>query len=356
MVDYTNTSLHFKLIQDIGEEGKNSTVHIAHDFQLDTNIAVKKIRKSDFTDSTTFFDEAKRLYSSHHQNIVPIQYSCQDADHIYVSMPLFMKGSLSKKIDMVFLTPTEIIKYSIDFLCGLHHIHTKKLVHGDIKPNNILISDSNDGILADFGLARSLKEDGTTEVEQFYHIHRAPETLLSNLINQQSDIFQAGLTIYRLCNGNNFFKKQVQKYLVGGKLDEGKFHQAIQTGKFPDRSFYLDHIPRRLRNYIRKALAPDPADRYNSVLDFLNDLAGIEITYDWRFSISTPGYNWVCLKDEKEYKIELKAIDGSRCSVKTTKRKIDGGSERNISQYTTAKIENAEAQKLVKEALHNNEL
>ena len=212
MLDYTQTSLHFKILKDIGQEGKNSTVHIAHDHQLDTEIVVKKINKSNFKDDSLFFDEAKMLYSSNHPNIAPIQYSCQDENYIYITMPLFQKGSLNSIIDQRPLTVAEIVKYSIDFLSGLHHIHSKRLLHCDIKPTNILVSDSNDAILTDFGLARYLNEEGLTLIDKFYNFHRAPETIQSNIISHHSDIFQAGLTVYRLCNGNSFFKGQLNKF------------------------------------------------------------------------------------------------------------------------------------------------
>lgn len=262
MIDYTNTSLHFKILKDISNEGKNSTIHLAHDFQLDTEIVVKKIKKIDFTEPKTFFDEAKKLYSSNHPNIAPIQYSCQDEDHVYITMPLFSKGSLNKIIEIKPLKPSQVLKYSIDFLSGLHHIHTKKLVHCDIKPTNILVSDSDDAILTDFGLAKYLTENNTATIEFFYNLHRAPETLESNIVSQHSDIYQAGLTIYRLCNGNKLFKQQLNKLVINGKFSSELYHDWIKKEKFPDRTSYLDHVPQRIRNYVRKALALDPANRY----------------------------------------------------------------------------------------------
>ena len=184
-------------------------------------------------------------------------------------MPLFQKGSLNSLIDTRPLTVGEIVKYSIDFLSGLHHIHSKRLVHCDIKPTNILVSDSNDAVLTDFGLAHYLDEKGLTMIDKFYHFHRAPETIHNNTISHHSDIFQAGLTVYRLCNGNVFFKNQLGRFAnKEGVIDIDKFTKAIFEGKFPDRSAYLEHIPQTLRNYIRTALQPNPEDRYQSVLDF----------------------------------------------------------------------------------------
>jgi serine/threonine protein kinase len=357
MQDYTQTSLHFKILKDIGQEGKNSTVHIAHDYQLDAEIVVKKIKKSDFKEDSDFFDEAKKLYNSTHPNIAPIQYSCQDEEHIYITMPLFVKGSLNGLIDKRPLTVCEIVKYSIDFLSGLHHIHSKNLLHCDIKPTNILISDSNDAVLTDFGLARYLNDEGLTTVEKFYNLHRAPETLQSSIISHHSDIFQAGLTVYRLCNGNTFFKNQLNNFVLkDGSLDGDKFLKSIFEGKFPDRSSYLHHIPQTLRNYIRKALNTEPSKRYQSVLEFLNDLAKIEITYDWQMAPITNGCSWSCFKDDKEYIVSITGNKENIAEVKTIKRKLKKAKETQIRDYCVKSVTFDKAYSLVKRALHNNSL
>lgn len=358
MQDYTQTEIHFKIISDIGgDEGKNSTVHIAHDNQLDAEIVVKKIKKSDFKDSSSFFDEAKKLYSASHPNIAPIQYSCQDEEFIYITMPLFPKGSLSKLINERPLTVSEIIKYSIDLLSGLHYIHTNKLVHCDIKPTNILLSNSNDAILTDFGLAKHLNDEGYTIVDKFYHFHRAPETLQTNVITHQSDIFQAGLTVYRLCNGNSFFKSQLNKYInQDNSFNNDKFSKAIFDGKFPDRTGYLLHIPQKLKNYIRKALEVNPEDRYNSVLDFLNDLASIEVHYDWQF-LPQDGINmWQCYKGDKVYEVTVSATSDTEATVSSTKRVLTGAKKRQILDYSNKKVTFEDAYKLAKKALNNNSL
>ncbi len=357
MLDYTKTDLHFKILKDIGQEGKNSTVHIAHDYQLDTEIVVKKISKSDFKKDSEFFDEAKKLYSSNHPNIAPIQYSCQDKDYIYITMPLFQKGSLNSLINNRPLKVSEIVKYSIDFLSGLHHIHTKRLLHCDIKPTNILITDSNDAILTDFGLARYLNDDGLTLVDKFYHWHRAPETLQSNTISHHSDIFQAGLTVYRLCNGNGFFKHQLGRFKnKDNSFNNDRFLKSIFEGKFPNRSAYLEHIPQTLRNYIRKALHPNPADRYQSVLEFLNDLSKIDITHDWQMLPNGNGCTWQCFKDDKEYIVSVLNKDAKTAEVKSTKRVQTKAKETRITKYCEKSTTFDKAYALVKKALNNNSI
>lgn len=357
MQDYTNTTLHFRKIKDIGAEGKNSSVFTAHDIQLDSEIVVKKIKKSDFKTQESFFNEAKILYMSQHPNIAPIQYSCQDDEHIYITMPLFNKGSLNSIIDSRFLSISEIIKYSIDLLCGLHHIHTKKLIHSDIKPSNILLSNSYDAVLCDFGLAKHLSSDGVAELDRFYHFHIAPESIESKLLSHKSDIYQAGLTIYRLCNGNAYYRNQLSKIAQPDiSLTQAKLQAAILSGKFPDRSSYLLHIPQKLRNYIRKALEPNPEKRYDSVLEFLNDLAGVETPYDWAMTKTSDSLTWKCNKEEKEYCVSIFHTANNSASVKTTKKTLNNPDPRSISSYCKNNLTFDGVNALAKKALHDSKL
>ena len=89
-------------------------------------------------------------------------------------MPFYPKGSLNKIIDSRFLTVREIISLGTNFLSGLHNIHSKRLIHFDIKPDNILISERNEAHLTDFGLAKKAAFDGA-EQDRVYGRMAPPE-------------------------------------------------------------------------------------------------------------------------------------------------------------------------------------
>ncbi len=338
---------------DITEQGRNSEVFRAHYYQLDAVIVVKKIKKSDLDGPEHFFKEAKILYASSHDNIVPIQYACQDENHIYITMPDFERGSLNKLIDERFLTPCEIIRYGIDFLSGLHHIHAKNLIHCDIKPNNILISASDDATLTDFGLAKHLNMQGFATADIFYFLTQAPENFQAENITHQTDIYQAGLTLYHMCNGNGDVKTQLKPFLVGGLFREDLFKTAVLKGKFPDRTRYPSHIPQKLKNYIRKALQPNPAERYESVLDLLNDLAGLEISHDWQFLPGKDRFEWNCNKDGKSYFAEIIQLDEKHVSVSVTKTL---NKTQQVSAYCRKKVTQQDGFTLIKQALNSKDL
>lgn len=196
---------------------------------------------------------------------------------ISISPCLFIKiGSLNSLLDKRFLTTREIIGYSLDFLSGLHFIHSKQLVHFDIKPTNLIINDSNHAILTDFGLSKYTNPYGFASPDKIYGAHMPPESWVTASLTSQFDIYQAGLTLYRMCNGNINFDEQ--------KVIFSK--ENIVNAKFPDRGYFLPHIPNTLRKYIKKALEVDLNKRYQTVLEFMNDLSNVEESLDWQYSTS----------------------------------------------------------------------
>ncbi len=278
---YNIADVQFKLGDPIGQEGRNSDVFKAIDLHLDAEIVMKRMEKTKLN-LDNYFSEAQILYKSSHPYIAPIHYACQDENYIYLAMPFFKNGSIKSKMNERRLTCKEIIRYSIQFVTGLHNIHSKNLVHLDIKPDNILISDRDEAILADFGLSKNLDENGQAELSRHYITHLAPEVFtqapgLKPIIDRQYDIYQAGVTIYRMVVGNEKFYAQRDELFAQGALK-----RSIASGDFPDRNAIPFHVPRTLKNIILKCLNPLPSERYQSAHELYNALS----------NISSPGCNW----------------------------------------------------------------
>ena len=196
-------------------------------------------------------------------------------------------GSLQKMCDHRHLTCREAIKYTLQFLNGLHAVHTKGFIHFDIKPSNILIGQNRSALLSDFGLAKHSDMNGFAVPLALYDAHRPPESLLAEQLTTLADIYQSGVTMYRICNGENIYLHQLRGHV--NLLD------AIRRGTFPDRNCYLPHIPNQLRRIINKAMHADPSKRFQSVLDFQNALSGITDTtnLDWQLRvIQGTSYHW----------------------------------------------------------------
>ncbi len=315
------TRLSFERGKDIGgTEGRNSEVFHARDLQLDANIVVKKIKKTDFKHQDEFYTEAKMLYATQHPNIAEIRYACEDDEHIYLSMPFYKNGSINTLLEQRFLCVRDVIKYSIELLSGVHYIHTKGLLHFDIKPTNILINNSDTAMLTDFGLAKYVDDYGFATPDKMYRSHTSPEMLIRRSLDTYADIYQCGLTLYRMCNGNDDFKEQLKTLS----------QHTLEKGLFPNRKKFLPHIPTSLRNVIKKALAVDIKDRYITILDMINDLSKIDKNLDWLYTVdvSTRTHVWTIEEEKTIKRISLYEKTGSWIT--------EGQSTNKGNQKTTA--------------------
>ncbi|MGI8380406.1 serine/threonine-protein kinase [Priestia megaterium] len=317
--------------------GPLSRVFLAKDLQLDAEIVVKEIKKTDFSNPDEYFTEARILYSMKHPNIAEIQYACEKDQFIYLSMPYYPAGSLENLYNTSLLSVREIIKYSLDFLKGLHFIHTKGLLHLDVKPGNVLINSSGVAMLTDFGLSKFVNNFDVAEYDKVYQTHRYPESFVTNYASKQSDIYQAGVTLYRMCNGDPLFKKQ-------------RATQAdIQSGKYPDRDFFLPHIPQSLIKVIKKALNVNPIDRHDSVLELMNELSKIDKNLDWRYNFDTmTGTNVWSVESPTSFKsIQLFNDNGT---WKTVGKQTSKSSKqtKNFTQWNSQHNSFSEAEKQIK--------
>jgi serine/threonine protein kinase len=327
------TKLTFTKKKDIGAEGRNSEVFIAEDIQLATDVVVKAIDKKEFTDSNDYFTEAKILYASKHPNIVEINYACEDDTNVYLSMPYYKNGSINSLLNQRFLTVKEIITYGLEFLSGLHYIHTKGLLHFDIKPTNILISDSNTALLTDFGLAKYVNSYGFATPDKLYPPHAAPEAYTTGTFDVYFDIFHCGLTLYRMCNGNKDFYNQL------GTATEAD----VQSGTFPNRTQFLPHIPKALQNVIKRALEVNPTDRYDTVLEMLNELSKIDKNLKWLYTEDDAQGTYVWQIDEEKTVKSISVVEQNGSFAIEGKQLSKGtGKTTNVSKWNSNGYNNRE--------------
>lgn len=289
---FTRAEVEFDEIREIGAEGRNSRTFLAKDRQLDAEIVIKRIPKSKLNNPGVYFDEARALYTTSHQNVVQIHYACQDADNVFIAMPFYSKGSVKGVMVNRFLTVREIVRLGCQTLSGLHNIHSKGLIHFDIKPDNILLSDRGEALLTDFGLAKQMYL-GLADQPYLYLRMAPPEVPGGGPYDLRFDLYQFGLTLYRMCCGNDVFDAQFSKFLNAGGLDKQSFASALVTETFPNRKDFPAHIPKKLRYVIVKCLKNDPNDRFPSALAIANALADIDTCLDWIFSVFPDKLEWL---------------------------------------------------------------
>lgn len=326
------------------DEGKNSSVFLADDKQLKHQFIVKKISKSliygDFgtDDEDNLFLESSILYKVGHPNVTEIQYASYDDDNIYMVMPYYKNGSIQSILDKRNLTIAEAVRYSLEFLSGLLFVHSCQLVHFDIKPTNILINNNGKAALTDFGLAKYLDErTELAEPNKLYTAHRPPESWLSSELSRQSDIYQVGITMYRMVNGNRIWHEQLKLY----NRDD------IKAGRLPDRKRYLPHVPLKIRKIINKCLEVDIDKRYSNVIEILNDLSLVECTANWLYEADEDQNEiWRLEEQSKTTTIYLSKED-KYCNLRTIKTSKTTGRETRVVSMCKNNITEKEAYKLI---------
>lgn len=320
----TISFIQFEKISDIGnDEGKNSYVFLARDKQLDEQLVIKQMNKEKFNPDE-YFSEAKMIYANKHPNIVEIQYASQDKDNIYLAMPYYKNGSLNNLAKSRFLSVREIIRYSLDILSALNYIHSRGLLHLDIKPTNILIDDSGKALLTDFGLSKFMDENGIAKQPYNYRFHADPEWYKHEGRTVQSDIYQIGLTMYRLCNGVDILNNQYCNMSITTLKD---LEQKVISGIFPDRKYFLPHIPTKLQKVILKSLQVNPRKRYNNVIAMMNDLGTIDNNLDWIF---TGDNGKPYIKQDETYLYEICVMNNDIICSRT---KNDSGRKTKIQKH-----------------------
>ncbi|WP_404326704.1 serine/threonine protein kinase [Cobetia sp. UIB-001] len=332
MLPYQKAQVSFRKIEEIGFEGQNSKVYRVHDEYLDTELVIKEVEKKNGFNANEYFSEARTLYLSSHPNVVQVSYACEDDEKVYVASPFYQKGSLKRVMEKGFLTVKEIIRYSTHALNGLHNVHSKGLIHFDIKPDNILISDRDEALLADFGLTQIMNTEGVAKQTKLY-VKQMPPEVFGNKdkeFDNRFDIYQIGLTMYRMCVGDKSFDEQFSVYETGDI-----FARDVITGKFPDRKAYPLHIPKKLQRVINKCLKPNPGDRYGAAVEIVNAMSDIDGSIlHWQYIPTAQEKKWEKELDGLTKSIYVDSMGASKAysqKVGSVPRKITAFCKPNIT-------------------------
>jgi len=287
-------SISYTKKKEIGVgQGAHSKVYLADDSQLGGEVAAKEIEKSHFPNPVTYFEEAQMMFAVAHDNVVAVQYACETPTTISLVMPYYQNGSLGDRIKDRPLQLSEVQRVAQGVLAGLAHIHLRGYIHFDVKPSNVLFSDMNRPLVADFGQSREISMTGVVTVPGLYRNAQPPETVTTGTATMLADIYHVGLLMYRALNGNPFYESQIPSH-------PALLRAQICKGKCPDRKHFMPHVPSRLRTLVRKALRVKPEERFQTATEMADALSRVSLDLDWsvepillggtRWRASRPGY------------------------------------------------------------------
>jgi eukaryotic-like serine/threonine-protein kinase len=169
LVDGLLLAGRYRILRRLGRGGF-SDVYLAHDHELDRAVAIKRLLLRD-VDPHLIREEAKTLASLDHPGIVRIFDICNEATHGCLVIMQYVSGPMLRDVLTKPLPINRAVEIAIRISGGLIHAHSRGVVHRDIKPTNILMSNEGEPLIADFGLAAcSLRTRGR---DAAVHVSRA---------------------------------------------------------------------------------------------------------------------------------------------------------------------------------------
>ncbi|MCF6282834.1 MAG: HDOD domain-containing protein [Candidatus Polarisedimenticolaceae bacterium] len=244
----------FKVIKKLGE-GHQGTVFLCQDEALQRQVAIKLLDKSDRSSKhqqRAFLSEARSMSKNQHANIVSIYEVGKEANVPYLVCEYVEGVVLSEKLRDGPMAMPQLLDIIQGVLEGINQAHQNGIVHGDLKPSNIIISD--DGTCAkvmDFGVAKILSGDQKSEMQRTGSpCYMAPEYIQDGTVGREMDVFALGLILSEMLTGEPVFS--------------GRDRQAIEPP-----SGINSKVDEQLDRIVLKALESDPSTRYPTAEEML---------------------------------------------------------------------------------------
>jgi serine/threonine protein kinase len=266
----------YEIQEQVGAGGM-ADVYRAKDHVLERDVAIK-VLKPEFAEDKTFVSkfrqEAQAAAGLEHPNIVNI-YDVGFENNLYYIVMEYVQGItlktyISKKGRLNY---KEVLSIAIQVARGIEAAHNKGIIHRDIKPQNIIISNEGKVKVTDFGIAKAAtsKTMSTDAMGSVHYI--SPEQARNGYVTKQSDIYSLGIVMYEMVTG---------RVPYDGETAVSIAIQHLQ-GQMKKPSELVDDVPVSLEHIIEKATQKSPERRYPTMGDLLVDLKKALINPDEDF-------------------------------------------------------------------------
>lgn len=269
----------YEIIEKIGSGGM-SNVFRAKDLKLGRAVAIK-VLKEEFCSDAEFVEKFKREAQAAAgllgENIVNIYDVVDEGKYHFIVMELVDGITLKEYIKIKGkLDITEGVSIAIQVAKALKPAHAQHIVHRDIKPQNILITDESKIKVADFGIARAVSEQ-TLNANAIGSVHYiSPEQARGGRCDARSDIYSLGITMYEMFTGRVPFTGDSTVSIALAHLE-----QAITPPHI-----YNNQISANLERVILKCTKKDPANRYQNITEVLDDLENVLLNPDEPYALT----------------------------------------------------------------------
>ncbi|WP_344587709.1 Stk1 family PASTA domain-containing Ser/Thr kinase [Actinomadura vinacea] len=268
--------------------GGMATVYLARDTRLDRVVAIKVMHAGLATDEEfvrRFIGEAKAAAALSNPNVVAVYDQGTDGEHVFLVME-YVRGRTLRDVlsERGRLGPRAALEIMQPVLAALGAAHRAGLVHRDVKPENVLITEDGQAKVADFGLARAETASGMTKTGMIIGTvgYLAPEQVLSGSADVRSDVYAAGTMLFEL--------------LTGELPHQGDTPLAVAykhvNDAVPAPSTWVPGLPHRLDVLVLRATAREPGHRPQDANAMLAEVAevcaGLPRDFDARMGTAMP--------------------------------------------------------------------
>lgn len=270
------TISHYKILEKLGEGGMG-VVYKAHDTKLDRMVALKflpRLLTAGTDNRERFTIEAQAAAALNHPNIATV-YSIEEVGaETFITMEYIEGQELKHRIQSGILSVEEVVRIACQIAEGLNVAHRKDIVHRDIKSANIMLTESGQVKVMDFGLAKVKGGSQVTKVGSTVGTvaYMSPEQARGEEADARSDLWSFGVVLYEMLSGVMPFASDYEHAIMYTILnEEPKPIAALRSD-----------TPEPLSKIVHRALTKDVSRRYQSAGEVLSDLKALEGT-------ATPG-------------------------------------------------------------------
>jgi len=266
----TTLSGRYRLEARIGAGGM-STVYRAVDETLQRPVAIKLMNREVASDSDQlerFRREARAVAQLSHAHIVGVIDAGEDDGRPYIVFEYVEGETLKDRIRRMGRLPiAEAVAYAIEIARALGAAHGRHIVHRDVKPQNVLIDEEGSAKVTDFGIARTLDEEGLTADGRVLGTtdYVSPEQALGQPVTGQSDLYSLGVVLYEMLIGDVPFKGETQVAVAMKHVRE----------LLPDVQSLRPEVSAALASVVDNATAKRVEDRYADDAELIADLEDV---------------------------------------------------------------------------------
>ncbi|HXF41849.1 MAG TPA: bifunctional serine/threonine-protein kinase/formylglycine-generating enzyme family protein [Blastocatellia bacterium] len=269
------TISHYSILRKLGAGGMGE-VYLAEDTTLSRKVAIKFLSQNSLAGEQSrkrFVREARAAAALDHPHICAVYEVGDEAGYSFIVMQYVEGETLASRIQRQPIEVREALDIAVQIADALAEAHSHRIIHRDVKPQNVMLTASGQVKVLDFGLARVIREgsliDSAAETESAPGLvigtvpYMSPEQVRAEHLDARSDIFSFGAVLYEMLCGRSPFQA----------ASAGETMSAILT-KDPAP---LAETPDEMERIVRKALSKDKEGRYQGIKDLLIDLRALNI-------------------------------------------------------------------------------